>query len=134
MQNIETQNNIQNNNITINCTILPYRLKKQTSLFIAEMNIKHDNLLNPFLKENSAAHECEYAKISYLDKVDVKNSEGRLNPKGFIANNQLISSAIIENIYADSENDTSVVYLLKKDKVMVYQKDGVWCVKSLEAK
>ena len=44
------------------------------------------------------------------------------------ANNQLISSAIIEiieiieNIYADSENDTSVVYLLKKDKVIVYQK------------
>ena len=131
IQNIETQN-IQNNNITINCTILPYWLNKQTSLFIAEMNIKHDDLLSPFLKGNSAANE--YAKISYLDKVDVKNSEGRLNPKGFIAN-QLISSAIIEmieNVYADSENDTSVVYLLKKDKVMVYQENGIWCVKSLD--
>ena len=96
------------------------------------MNIKHDDLLSPFLKGNSAANE--YAKISYLDKVDVKNSEGRLNPKGFIAN-QLISSAIIEmieNVYADSENDTSVVYLLKKDKVMVYQENGIWCVKSLD--
>ena len=112
IQNIDTQN-IQNN-ITINCTILPY----------PEMNIKHDDLLSPFLKGNSAANE--YAKISYLDKVDIKNSE---------ANNQLISSAIIEmieNVYADSENDTSVVYLLKKDKVMVYQKDGIWCVKSLD--
>ena len=118
IQNIETQNN---NNITINCNILPY----------PEMNIKHDNILNPFLKENSAANE--YAKISYLNKVDIKNSEGRLNPKGFIANNQLISSAIIEiieNIYADSENRN--IYLLKKDKVMVYQEDGIWCIKSLD--
>ena len=112
---IETQNNIQNiqnNNITINCNILPY----------PEMNIKHDNILNPFLKGNSAANE--YAKISYLDKVDIKNSD---------ANNQLISSAIIEiieNIYADSENRNS--YLLKKDKVMVYQEDGIWHIKSLD--
>ena len=111
INNIETQN-IQNNNITINCTILPY----------PEMNIKHDDLLSPFLKGNSAANE--YAKISYLDKVDVKNSE---------ANNQLISSAIIEmieNVYADSENRN--IYLLKKDKVMVYQENGIWCVKSLD--
>ena len=113
IQNVETQNNIQNNNnITINCTILPY----------PDMNIKHDDILNPFLKGNSAANE--YAKIPYLEKVDIKNSE---------VNNQLISSTIIEmieNIYADSENRN--IYLLKKDKVMVYQNNGIWCIKSLD--
>ena len=107
VQNIETAN-VQN--ITIN--ILPF----------PEMNIKHDDILNPFLKENYAAYE--YAKIPYMDKVDVARND---------ANNQLISTALIEmveNVYSESENIN--IYLLKKDKVMVYQKDGIWCVKSLD--
>jgi hypothetical protein len=117
VQNIETQNvqnietaNVQNNNITIN--ILPF----------PEMNIKHDDILNPFLKENSASYE--YAKIPYLDKVDVAKND---------ANNQLISTALVEmveNVYSESENRN--IYFLKKDKVMVYQKDGIWCIKSLD--
>ena len=108
IQNIETQN-IQN--ITIN--LLPF----------LETVIQNEDILNPFLKENSAAYE--YAKMPYLDKSDVTKND---------ANNQLISSALVEmidNIYSESGNRN--IYLLKKDKVMVYQKDGIWCVKSLDS-
>ena len=110
MQNIETQN-IQNNNITINCTIVPF----------SDMVVKNDNVLNPFLKENSAAYE--YANIPLADKIDVKNND---------ANNQLISSALVEmveNIYSESENRNIYLLKLHECEVMVYQKDGIWCVK-----
>ena len=100
VQNIETQNvqnietaNVQNNNITIN--ILPF----------PEMNIKHDDILNPFLKENSASALVLCAKIPYLDKVDVAKND---------ANNQLISTALVEmveNVYSESENRN--IYFLK---------------------
>ena len=86
------------------------------------MNIKHDDILNPFLKENSAAYE--YAKIPYLDKVDVNKSD---------ANNQLLSSVLVEmleNIYSNPNNRN--VYFLKKDKVMVYDDGENWCIKSLD--
>ena len=46
---------------------------------------------------------------------------------------------MIENVYADSENRNIYLLRLNKqtslfiaDKVMVYQKNGVWCVKSLD--
>ena len=110
VQNIETQN-IQNNNITINCTIVPF----------SDMVVKNDNVLNPFLKENSAAYE--YANIPLADKIDVKNND---------ANNQLISSALVEmveNIYSESENRNIYLLKLHECEVMVYQKDGIWCVK-----
>ena len=112
IQNIETQNVALMQNITIN--LLPF----------PEMIIKNEDILNPFLKENSASYE--YAKIPYLDKVDRTSAVND-------ANNQLISSALVEmveNIYSESGNRN--IYLLKKDKVMVYQKDGIWCIKSLD--
>ena len=84
IQNIETQN------ITIN--IIPF----------PKLNIKNEDILNPFLKENSAAYE--YAKIPYLDKVDVNKSD---------ANNQLLSSVLVEmveNIYSNP-NLLKIIYL-----------------------
>ena len=80
-------------NITIN--ILPF----------PKMNIKNEDILNPFLKENSAAYE--YAKIPYfaLVQVDVNKSD---------ANNQLLSSVLVEmveNIYSNPNNRN--VYFLK---------------------
>ena len=116
VQNIETQNqtnniqNIETQNITIN--IIPF----------PKLNIKNEDILNPFLKENSAAYE--YAKIPYLDKVDVAKSD---------ANNQLLSSVLVEmveNIYSNPDNRN--VYFLKKDKVMVYEDGENWCIKSLD--
>ena len=112
IQNIETQNiqHIETQNITIN--IIPF----------PKLNIKNEDILNPFLKENSAAYE--YAKIPYLDKVDIAKSD---------ANNQLLSSVLVEmveNIYSNPDNRN--VYFLKKDKVMVYEDGENWCIKSLD--
>ena len=98
VQNIEIQNVQNNNNIIIN--ILPF----------PKMNIKNEDILSPFLKENSAAYE--YAKIPYLDKVDISKSD---------INNQLLSSVLvemIENIYSNPENRNT--YLLKLHKMRDY--------------
>ena len=99
VQNIETQNqtnniqNIETQNITIN--IIPF----------PKLNIKNEDILNPFLKENSAAAHVLCAKIPYLDKVDVAKSD---------SNNQLLSSVLVEmveNIYSNPDNRN--VYFLK---------------------
>ena len=90
MQNIETQN------ITIN--ILPF----------PKLNIKNEDILNPFLKENSAA-AYEYAKIPYFALVQVNVAKSD-------ANNQLLSSValvheMVENVYSNPDNRN--VYFLK---------------------